>query len=65
MMQACPYCMGGIHYQNQSSPQVYPYPPFSPTNQQLMEMLGVVSKQVQEILDLLKKNPGSIVPRGY
>jgi len=50
-------------------PSTYQYPPFSPTNQQLMEMIGVVSKQVQEILDLLKvqKNSevGKIVPRGY
>lgn len=55
---------GAIHYcpamQQYSTHQ---YPPFSPTNQQLMENLNAITKKLDEILDLLK--PGKIVPRGY
>jgi hypothetical protein len=59
------------HYCNMNqyipNPSTYQYPPFSPTDQQLMEMLSLLSKQVQEILDLLKtqREVGKIVPRGY
>ena len=58
------------HYCQMNSclqPQTYQYPPFIPTNQQLMEQINILGKKLDEILGLLntQKDIVKVVPRGY